>query len=511
MKKVILSASIFCLALGTSFGQTNTNLGFHAGNAGTSNSAFGYEALDIVDGSYNSAFGVGSMKRTTTGENNSAFGYVSLWNNSTGYNNVAMGCRALFRNSTGFRNTASGYEASRYNTSGNHNSSYGFYSLRDNTIGVQNTASGVNSLKYNTIGNYNTASGGAALYKNINGNENTAFGYNASFSNTTASQNSAFGNQALSATTNGGFNTAIGSKSMLSEMGFCNTAIGYYSGPIIDDLYNTTAVGCGAWPSANNSVRIGNAEVTSISGQVPFTATSDGRFKENLKEDVAGLDFIMQLRPVSYTFNKAKLKKHLNPNGVTENINSHAEVIRETGFIAQEVESIVEESGYVFSGVDKAENENDIYGLRYGAFVVPLVSAVQELNEQSNIQNEMIDELTILVQQQQAQINDLLNAIKNNSLSADQVSVDSENVLFQIYPNPFTEVATIEMEIASTVKDARIIISNLEGKEINSISVSERGKTVIQILGSALESGIYLCTLVTDGVIVDTKRMILTK
>ena len=37
--------------------------------------------------------------------------------------------------------------------------------------------------------------------------------------------------------------------------------------------------------------------------------------------------------------------------------------------------------GYDFSGVDAPKNDKDIYGLRYSEFVVPLVKAVQELNE----------------------------------------------------------------------------------------------------------------------------------
>ena len=54
--------------------------------------------------------------------------------------------------------------------------------------------------------------------------------------------------------------------------------------------------------------------------------------------------------------------------------------MRQTGFVAQEVEAIVKKTGYVFSGVDAPENENDPYGIRYAEFVVPLVKAVQELS-----------------------------------------------------------------------------------------------------------------------------------
>ncbi len=42
--------------------------------------------------------------------------------------------------------------------------------------------------------------------------------------------------------------------------------------------------------------------------------------------------------------------------------------------------------GFNFSGVDAPKNENDLYGLRYAEFVVPLVKAVQELSHQNEAQ-----------------------------------------------------------------------------------------------------------------------------
>ena len=58
----------------------------------------------------------------------------------------------------------------------------------------------------------------------------------------------------------------------------------------------------------------------------------------------------------------------------------------QSGFLAQDVERTAKELGYDFSGVDKPDNNDELYGLRYDAFVVPLVKAVQE-------QQVMIDEL----------------------------------------------------------------------------------------------------------------------
>src|SRR5258706_10860710 len=68
-----------------------------------------------------------------------------------------------------------------------------------------------------------------------------------------------------------------------------------------------------------------------------------------------------------------------------------------SGFVAQDVEKAAKETDYDFSGVDAPKNDKDLYGLRYADFVVPLVKAVQELDENQNskfkTQNDAIVEL----------------------------------------------------------------------------------------------------------------------
>jgi hypothetical protein len=67
--------------------------------------------------------------------------------------------------------------------------------------------------------------------------------------------------------------------------------------------------------------------------------------------------------------------------------------IRQSGFIAQEVEQAAQQAGYDFNGVHKPENEHDNYSIAYSQFVVPLVKAVQELNARNEAQQKMIEDL----------------------------------------------------------------------------------------------------------------------
>ena len=50
----------------------------------------------------------------------------------------------------------------------------------------------------------------------------------------------------------------------------------------------------------------------------------------------------------------------------------------------------------------------------------------------------------------------------------------------------------------------------MQGSQIKSYEIHERGNSSITIHGSELEPGMYLYTLVVDGQETDTKRMILT-
>lgn len=292
------------------------------------------------------------------GTDNTGIGSGALRANTTGSLNTAIGLNSLYLNTTGSNNTAIGIDAMLNNLAGENNVAIGNFAMNTNLEGDQNAAIGVNALKANTTGLRNTASGANAMQKNTSGVGNTALGFEALADNTT-----------------GIFRTGIGMNS--------NSA-----GAIFN---NNTGIGYNAVCSASNQVRIGNSEVTSIGGFVDWTNVSDGRFKQNVSENVMGLDFINALRPVTYTMDLHAIddwwaENHNLRDASLPLLGYDKEKIIYSGFIAQEVESTAKALGYEFSGVDAPKNENDYYGLRYSTFVVPLVKAVQE-------QQVQIDEL----------------------------------------------------------------------------------------------------------------------
>lgn len=175
------------------------------------------------------------------------------------------------------------------------------------------------------------------------------------------------------------------------------TFVGYGADASLNGFFNVTAIGSGAIALANNQVKLGNTLVTTIGGAVNWSVISDARFKKDIRNDVAGLDFIVQLKPVTYHYDILKYRNHIGESKadttITVNMVQRKEAIRYSGFLAQEVESAAILSGYDFSGVHHPENETDTYTLSYAEFVVPLVKAIQELNSKLEAINKENSEL----------------------------------------------------------------------------------------------------------------------
>lgn len=222
---------------------------------------------------------------------------------------------------------------------------------------------------------------------------------------TTADSVTLFGYQAGISNTSTG-NTFVGfNAGTTNTTGRDNTALGNSANMFSNNLTNATAIGAYAVVNDNDKVRIGNTLVRAIEGQVAFSFPSDGRFKKNVSTTgVPGLSFIMGLRPVTYNFDYTGFSKFLGEKNVDPEKAAQREKEYEIGFIAQEVEKLVKETGVTFNGVIAPRNAKDNYSVSYAHFVMPLVKAVQEqeaiiTNQQQQINNlqQQIDELKALI------------------------------------------------------------------------------------------------------------------
>ena len=392
-------------------GLANTSIGSNSLQSNTTANfvtAVGNHALRYnTTGGNNTAVGSGALEFNTSGELNSAFGYDALKKNTTGSRNTATGVNALVDNTTGSENTATGFGALLRNTTGSRNTATGQYALALNTTGDDNTAFGHSALYPNTTGTKNTAVGQGALKNNSTGFENSALGEGTLANNTTGKYNSAFGRESLH-NSNGDNNTAIGWRAGF-QTGSNNTSVGYMAGyaagtkntaigasaDFAANVTDATAIGYGARANGNNAsaigngavaaantIRLGNTAVTSIGGQVAWTAASDSRIKKNIVNSNYGLATVLKLRPVEYNLTSNDLKQ--------------------VGFIAQEVQKLVPE---VVTGKEGDLSKGEILGITYSNLVPVLTKAIQEQQKQIEDQNAKIAA-------QQKQIEELIKLVK---------------------------------------------------------------------------------------------------
>ncbi|MEO8768817.1 MAG: T9SS type A sorting domain-containing protein [Ferruginibacter sp.] len=438
-----------------------------AGNTGTSATAVGTAALGGSNtGADNSAFGNSSMRANKGAWSNSAFGSHTLTSNVDGYFNTAIGAFSLTSNSSGSRNTAVGLNA-----------------MYTNTLGYNNTVIGTKALMSNTVGEGNCVMGTFAMQDNINGYENVAIG-NAALGNSTA----------------GNGNTAVGYYSAgpinLQLLTNC-TFLGKYASTEgnLSSYVNATAIGYGAQVNANNRVRIGNNAVISIGGPVDWTNyTLFPRQSAGLQTSPLGLNFIMDLRPVSFT------SEALQADARGE----VAEKTTYTGLIPQELDAAAKKSGdNNFSGVDRS-GEN--WGVRYSTLTVPLINAVQEINiqmaEENKQLNQRIEKLEAIIANMQQ---------SKNTKVAETTTTSSTSSLFQNQPNPFNQTTTIQYQLVSDQKNAMIVISSLNGTVVKRIAITNTGKGLLSINANELAAGTYTYSLVSGSTIIDTKLMVIMK
>jgi len=523
MKKIILTAALIYLGFSgraqikvytggkAAFGSTSTtpnyNIDVITGDINV-NSSGGYR----INGNYvlqqkniNSCIFVGSLAgNSTTGINNTAVGHKALYTNTTGTYNDAFGDSALYANT------------------GTSNLGMGAFALTANTSGNNNSAVGAKALFANTTGSANVAFGFASLSANTSNNNSSAFGYEALINSTGAAtgDNTAMGCQAGKTNTTGDENTYLGSKSDANA----------------NNYNNSIAVGYAATIKASNYAVIGNSSSTSIGGYVGWTTyVSDARCKKNVQTNVPGLAFIKKLRPVTYNLDLnqiAAISQTADSVRVPKAEAIKAQVVY-SGFIAQEVERAAQQLNYNFSGNYIPQNPNDLHGLTYSDFVVPLVKAVQE-------QSSKVDSLTTLTHQQdsinralQNQINQIITNCCNNGTLPHNINsgslgaVQPKNVtlnntspsgnsttsamLYQNNPNPFNQTTVVKCLIPQNTQNASLLIFDMNGSLKKTIPVNGTGETNTTINGNQLVSGMYYYTLLIDGQEIDTKKMILTE
>jgi hypothetical protein len=350
-----------------SLANAANNLGIGDGtlsslSEGQNNLAIGLNALALNQTlHYNLALGHGALysfgnaNYSPLNTYNIAIGGNALYNADVPIRNIAVGFDALYNNYNGaVDNIAIGYQslnkAGLASFSNGYNTGIGSYSLKENQSS-ENTAVGYQAMQNNTGGNANTVIGSKAFYLSSSGSANVIIGAGAGRnSNQTGNNNVIIG---ASAATNG------------SSSGNNNILIGYNVQPNGSTVSNQVVVG----NSSNNSY------LMYASG---WTNASDAKYKHDIADLPAGLDFVKQLHPVEFVYNHS------------------ADEEKSYGFIAQEVKAVVDSNGLQRSGIVQ-QMDADHLGLKTTEFIPILTKAIQEQQLQIEKQKEEIAELKKLI------------------------------------------------------------------------------------------------------------------
>jgi len=217
----------------------------------------------------------------------------------------------------------------------------------------------------NTTGFGNSFVGNSAGYSNTTSYYNSFVGVNAGYSNTTGYYNSFFGYEAGQSNTTGKGNTIIGIGADVSS----------------GNLSNVTAIGSMAIVNASNKVRIGNAAVTVIEGQVAYTFSSDKNLKENFLA-VSGKDVLRKIRGFNMTS--------------WNYIGQDAKSFRHYGPMAQDFYSAFGRDEIGSFGSPTTINSGDMSGV--------MLAAIKELSTENEAQKTEISDLLKQFEAQQARI-----------------------------------------------------------------------------------------------------------
>lgn len=288
------------------------------------------------------------------------------------------------------------------------------------------------------------------------------------------------------------------------------TRIGNYSGQRIDitsDRIKFMAGYYGNWyfsasgeeqrllPYTNNSGYLGlsNQQLYKIYGRYIYAngvlLSSDERMKTNLRQIEYPLERLQQIQGVKYD--------HILPptDSLTESKKLEMQSLEKDniGFLAQELQEI-------FPELVKYNQREDDYRVDYIGMIPVLVEAIKE-------QQEMIENLQ-----------DEVQALSNNdnlksasiATSTDESLNITENALKQNTPNPFHESTEIFFSLSEDTQNAVINVYNMNGTQLKSIELYQRGEGSIMIDGGELDAGMYIYAMIADGRLIATKQMILT-
>lgn len=260
---------------------------------------------------------------------------------------------------------------------------------------------------------------------------------------------------------------------------------------------------------------MGDTRVTGTMTAGAFVTSSDYRLKENVRSLSSSdgcLGKLMDMNVVE--FNNKQREYDMDTNAL-ESVGDDSDALESTATTIHK--ESVDRKAYWYE-----DDSPIIKNKHYGLVAQELKEIYPDLVVESQDGYLAINYLEIIpllirsVQELKAELDatkgDDAPVQKAQARNTDVTNIDAVvTTLYQNTPNPFTESTLIQCDVAEAVVDADLYIYDMNGKQIDTYPITERGATSVTIEGHSLEAGMYLYALIADGQVIDTKRMILTK
>ena len=236
-----------------------------------------------------------------------------------------------------------------------------------------------------------------------------------------------------------------------------------------------------------------------------ITGPSDINFKKNITPITNALAKVKKLNGVYYDYD--------NTNFVNLNFSTE----RQVGLIAQNVDTVLTE-------VTKYDSTLQAFTMDYSRINALLIEAIKEQQNQIDSMNVLVatqDSINSDLEDRLATLEACINNIgicnnngggngNGNKVSSQSVTLENTTsiVLDQNLPNPFAESTQINFVIPDDVLSAKMLFYDMSGRIINEVNINDRGNGTLTVYGENLEKGIYTYSLIADGKLIATKKMV---
>lgn len=331
------------------------------------------------------------------------------------------------------------------------------------------------------------SAGGRFISENSNSPENYGIKALAKSGNTNANRD--VGGMLSANVGNGGAQRSIGAVGSINLNNALNGGAGINSLPV------GMTIGVYGYNPLSNSIHTSWAGF--FQGDVNVVGTiwtnnfgwnsSDKRYKKDIKKLEYSLDKLKQLHSYTYYLKTEEFK------------DKNFDKAEQIGFIAQELKE-------VFPQLVKEDGEGYL-AVNYQGMIPVLLEGIKEQQTQIESQQQQINELKAMVQ---SLASNMSNSTGSKAANSQAVTLSDKNVvvLNQNVPNPFAESTTITFNIPTDFVKAQIVFNTSEGKIIKSVDITEKGEGHLNVFANDLSNGMYSYSLIVDGKVIDTKKMV---